>query len=105
MEVSSARGSAIAPDATARGAEHARPPRCRRDAAAMPPRCRRDAAAIAWRRATSSIDLALPALPVWRPQPELLELAGGRAGELVAELHARRALVVREVLPAVLDQV
>src|SRR6185503_15251662 len=54
-------------------------------------------------RRPRSVDLALPTLPVRRPELELLELPGGGAGELVAELHAGRALVVREVGPAVLD--
>src|SRR4051794_38428193 len=52
-----------------------------------------------------SVDLALPILPVRRAQAELLELPRGGARQLVAELHARGALVVREVLAAVVDQV
>ena len=48
----------------------------------------------------------------WRSRPsqyglaqlELLQLAGRRARELVAELDARRALVVREQLTAVVDE-
>src|ERR1700710_552485 len=51
-----------------------------------------------------SVHLALAALPVRRAQLELLELAGGRSGELFALLHARGALVVRQVRAAVFDQ-
>src|SRR5690349_2582083 len=50
------------------------------------------------------VHLALVALPIGRPQLELLELARGRAGQLVAELDALRHLVPGEARPAVLAQ-
>ena len=54
--------------------------------------------------ARGSVDLALAALPVVGAELELLELAGGGAGEVVAELDRRRALEVRQTAAAVLDE-
>src|SRR5450432_3763636 len=51
-----------------------------------------------------SVDLAVAAFPVRGPQLVLLELAGGGAGQLVAELDRRRALEVGQSAPAVLDE-
>src|SRR4051794_34697783 len=55
-------------------------------------------------RRAESVDLALAPLPVRRPQLELLQLAGRRAGELVAELDSRRRLVAGGALLAPRDQ-
>src|SRR5262245_27450398 len=44
------------------------------------------------------VDLAFAAFPEGRSQLEFLELAGGGAGELGAELDALRALVTGELL-------
>src|SRR4051794_29360094 len=52
-----------------------------------------------------SVDLAVAALPEGGAQLELLELARRRTGERVAELDRRRALEVRHLRAAVLDQV
>src|SRR5437879_9206934 len=49
------------------------------------------------------VDLALAAGPEGLAQLELLELAGGRAGQGLAELDRRRALVLRHAAPAVGD--
>src|SRR5688572_3166381 len=48
--------------------------------------------------ALASVDLALAALPVRSAQLELLQLAGRGAGQFVAELDRRRALVASEAL-------
>ena len=51
-------------------------------------------------RARRSVDLALAAFPVGAAELELLELAGGGAGELVAELDRRGALEAGQALLA-----
>src|SRR5207302_6914372 len=51
------------------------------------------------------VDLALAPGPVGLAELELLELAGGRAGERVAQLDRRRALVVRHARATERDQV
>src|SRR5579872_2689155 len=51
-----------------------------------------------------SVDLSAVALPVGLAETELLQLARRRAGEGLAELHPARALEVRQIRPAVLDQ-
>src|SRR6476620_419686 len=51
-----------------------------------------------------SVHLTGSALPVRRPELELLDLAGRGAGKRAVELDGRRALVVGEVAPAVVDE-
>src|SRR5438477_13204913 len=51
-----------------------------------------------------SVDLALAAFPIRGAELELLELAGGGAGQLGSELDRRRALEVGQVGAAVLDE-
>src|SRR5581483_3321173 len=53
---------------------------------------------------TRSADLAFTALPVGLAEDELLELAGGGAGERRPELDRRRALEVGQPLAAEVDE-
>src|SRR5690349_15378766 len=58
-----------------------------------------------YRNARASVHLARTSLPIRRAEQELLQLAGGRASELAAELDRARALVVGQLRAAVLDEI
>src|ERR1700694_2679168 len=51
-----------------------------------------------------SVHRTFASFPVRCPDLELLQLAGGRASKLLASLHRCRALEVRKMLAAVIDQ-
>ena len=95
------------------GAAPPPPPPPPRPPPAPPPRPPPGARGRGRRRATDptapprggAVDLAVAAFPVGLAQLELLELAGGGAGQRVAELDRRRALEVRHAVAAVRDEV
>src|SRR5580698_5578226 len=53
---------------------------------------------------TTSDDARLVRRPVLLAQHALVQLPGGKSGQLVHEVHAARALEVRQVCPTKLDQ-
>src|SRR6185295_2023427 len=57
------------------------------------------------RSSAALVHAAIAAGPVRLAQAELLQLAGRRAGQRVAELDRGRTLVVRQLRAAVIDQI